>query len=214
MSNNMWINKKIKNNLKIYASEVKSNNCGIATLQLVLMFYKQTEDVVLNVKYDETGVWISDLASESVKQGFQSQLYCYSTTMFLPEWFTTEKDELLEILTKAVLGLEQDTLRNGYTSLINYLKLNSEFLFKIITPTDLKAALHKGKMCILSLESRSFHLDSDTSMGHYCLLESISQRYATVYSLTPSGFVRKRLPTEQLMFSLYRWGGWVLLICP
>lgn len=195
------------------AENIQYSNCGCAVLDLALKYFGYKNGLSLQPE-TEWGSWIVDLANEVVSIGYKPHLYSYSTNMFLAKWFSLSQEELFVIMETVSQTMVDSTLVRVYHSLTQYLSRQGLFTFRIVTAGFLQREVAQNKMIILNVESKSFHLDNDVVGGHYCLLLNLNARNARVLTPTPNGFRIVSLPTERLLFSMYRWGSWALVITP
>lgn len=198
--------------LHLLLEEVKSDNCGVAMLQLALKYYGCDGNLTIRDYNSERGPWMIDLAEAAARHGCKTRLFCYSTTMFRPSWFQFTARDNLALLNMLDTPIEDPVLHEVYSSLQKYISAGFDFQFRITTPKDIQDAIENDEMMLLSVESRSFHLDDTGNGGHYCLVESVGFNNATVLSLGSLGIMSISMPLERLLFANYRWGGWSLYI--
>lgn len=196
---------------KIFMMKPDTTPCGIACLYIVL------NDLGIKVDFDtlasiltikENGTWTTDLGIIALSFGCKAEIINFSTSIFKPSWFRFDSDKLMSVLNRNI-ETDEGIIKNARKSALDFIQKGGILKFKIMDKEELiDSSQNIGT--ILCVASDILHLEDGVSSGHFVVLKGCIKNKFIVYNPQKKYILKQELFLSHLLFSLYKWGGWVL----
>jgi len=196
---------------QILTSKPDTISCGMACLYIVL------NDLGIKIDFDnltsilpikEYGTWTTDLGIIALSFGCKVEIVNFSTSIFKPSWFMYDTDKLKSIL-KQNIETDEGTIKNARKSVLDFIQKGGILKFMIMDQEELINSSQESGT-ILCLASDILHLEDGISSGHFVVLKGYTKDRFIIYNPQKNYILKQELFFAHLLFSLYKWGGWVL----
>jgi hypothetical protein len=221
--------KPINLKLQVPYFKQKKMTCGPSCLQQVLAYYgiKITLDEILKeVKMFKYGTWINYLGIYAAEHKFKVKLICNNVHYIDPSWFKLPRIKLIKKIQTALKKERNKMRKDGFFSLLDYLKTNAEIIFQIPSKKILINCLKKNVPIIICLSStvlrgrkrfdfkKNKHSEYGEPTGHFVVISGYKNNNFIITDPSVKYGGVHEVPENKLIFSWFSLSGDALIIEP
>jgi len=202
--------------------------CGPAILQSVLDYYgieKSQEEIAKGLgsgkKY---GTFLSDMGIYAKKLGLKAKIVLFDTEIIDPTWTKINKEELIKKLAKRMKATKPNKKRkHTYKSLIKYLRIGGTLSLEIPSKKLLIQSLKNKEASVIPIGNKAFFKTirvfknkpddiRGTHGGHFIIIKGYRKGKFLIVDPLNKEYYKKEVDEDELLFSWFYWGGWLLII--